>query len=38
MVYGILKFTVGIRLDTHEELIGSDLSVHQIQAKPEEAF
>ena len=38
LVYGLLKKTVGIRLDTHEELRGSDLSVHMIEANPEEAL
>jgi Amt family ammonium transporter len=38
LVYGILKKTVGIRLDTHEELRGSDLSIHMIEANPEEAL
>jgi len=38
LVYGILKKTVGIRLDTHEELRGSDLSIHLIEANPEEAL
>jgi len=38
LVYGILKKTVGIRLDAHEELRGSDLSVHMIEANPEEAM
>lgn len=38
VVYGILKATVGIRLDPHAEKIGSDLTVHQIEAHPEEAF
>ena len=37
-VYGLLKITVGIRLDNHEERIGSDLAVHLIQANPEEAL
>ena len=37
-VYGALKCTVGIRLDPHEELMGSDLSVHKIQAHPEDAL
>ena len=37
-VYGILKLTVGIRLDAHEELIGADLTVHRIEANPEDAF
>lgn len=38
LIYGLLKITVGIRLDAHEEIIGSDLSVHMIQANPEEAL
>jgi len=38
LVYGVLKKTVGIRLDAHEELRGSDLSVHMIEASPEEAM
>ncbi len=38
LVYGILKKTVGIRLSAHEELRGSDLSVHMIEANPEEAM
>jgi len=38
LVYGILKLTVGIRLDSHAEKIGTDLAVHMIEAYPEEAF
>lgn len=38
VVYGLLKVTVGIRLDPHEEKMGSDLTVHQIEACPEEAL
>ena len=38
LVYGTLKVTVGIRLGKHEELRGSDLSVHMIEANPEEAM
>lgn len=38
LVYGTLKMTVGIRLSTHEELRGSDLSIHMIEANPEEAM
>lgn len=37
-VYGLLKKTVGIRLNPHEELMGADLSVHKIQAQPENAL
>ena len=35
LVYGILKISVGIRLNAEEEFNGSDLSVHQITATPE---
>ncbi len=35
LVYGILKLTVGIRLDPEEEYEGADLSVHKITATPE---
>jgi Amt family ammonium transporter len=38
LVYGILKQTVGIRLDSHDELIGADLAVHSIEANPEKAL
>lgn len=37
-VYGLLKVTAGIRLENHEEKIGSDLAIHLIQANPEEAI
>lgn len=35
IVYGVLKATVGIRLDAEEEYNGSDLSIHKIGATPE---
>ena len=35
IVYGVLKATVGIRLDPEEEFNGSDLSIHRITATPE---
>lgn len=35
IVYGVLKSTVGIRLDPEEEFNGSDLSIHRISATPE---
>ena len=38
LVYGILKAVFGIRLNQHEELIGSDLSIHKIETCPEDAF
>jgi len=35
LVYGVLKITVGIRLDPEEEYNGADLSVHKISATAE---
>ena len=35
IVYGVLKATVGIRLDAEEEYNGSDLSIHRIPATSE---
>jgi Amt family ammonium transporter len=35
IVYGLLKKTVGIRLDAEEEFNGADLSIHKISASPE---
>jgi Amt family ammonium transporter len=35
IVYGLLKFTVGIRLDPEQEFNGADISVHRITASPE---
>jgi ammonium transporter, Amt family len=34
-VYGILKSTLGIRLDEEQEYRGADLSIHKIGASPE---
>jgi Amt family ammonium transporter len=34
-VYGLLKKTVGIRLDAEEEFNGADLSIHKITATAE---
>lgn len=34
-VYGMLKFTVGIRLTEEEEYQGADLSIHKIGSNPE---
>ena len=36
VVYGVLKHTVGIRLDREQEFNGSDLSIHRIGAMPEQ--
>ena len=35
LVYGVLKMTVGIRLDPEEEYDGADLSVHKISSTAE---
>lgn len=35
IVYGLLKSTVGIRLDAEEEFNGSDLSIHRISSTSE---
>lgn len=35
IVYGILRATVGIRLDAEQEFYGADLSIHRITATPE---
>ena len=35
MVYGLLKTTVGLRLDREQEFDGADLSIHRITATPE---
>ncbi len=35
IVYGVLKATVGIRLDPEQEFNGSDLTIHRISATPE---
>jgi Amt family ammonium transporter len=35
LIYGILKKTMGIRLDPEQEYDGADLSIHRISATPE---
>lgn len=35
IVYGILKKSVGLRLDQEDEFNGADLSIHQISSTPE---
>ncbi|MCB6185384.1 ammonium transporter [Leeia sp. TBRC 13508] len=35
IVYGVLKKTMGIRLDEEDEFNGADLSIHKISATPE---
>jgi Amt family ammonium transporter len=38
LVYKILTITIGIRLNEDEEFRGSDLSIHNVDAYPEETF
>ncbi|MGA7801170.1 MAG: ammonium transporter, partial [Gammaproteobacteria bacterium] len=35
IVYGTLKFSVGLRLTQEQEYEGADLSIHQISATPD---
>ena len=35
LVYGVLKATIGLRLDKEQEYEGADLSIHKITATPE---
>jgi Amt family ammonium transporter len=35
LVYGLLKATVGLRLDAEQEYDGADLAIHRISATPE---
>ena len=35
LVYGLLKATIGLRLDQEEEYQGADLSIHNITSTPE---
>ena len=34
LIYGILKYTVGLRLDAEQEFNGADLSIHKISSTP----
>ena len=34
-IYGLLRKTVGIRLDPEDEFNGNDIAVHRISATPE---
>ena len=36
LVYGVIRATVGLRLDEEQEFQGADLSIHNIGAYPEE--
>jgi len=35
LVYGVLKATLGLRLDQEEEYDGADISIHRITSTPE---
>jgi Amt family ammonium transporter len=35
LVYGVLRFTVGLRLDREAEFDGADLAIHRISSTPE---
>jgi ammonium transporter, Amt family len=35
VVYGLIRFTIGLRLSQEEEFDGADLSIHRITATPE---
>jgi Amt family ammonium transporter len=35
VVYGVIKRSVGLRLDDEQEYYGADLSIHKITATPE---
>ena len=35
LIYGLLKMSMGLRLDAEEEFNGADLSIHRISASPE---
>jgi Amt family ammonium transporter len=34
-IYGLLKLTMGLRLDPEQEFQGADLSIHRISSTPE---
>lgn len=38
LVYGVLKYTIGIRLSQEDEFNGADLSIHKISANSEDAI
>ena len=35
VVYGLLKLTLGLRMDPEDEFAGADLSIHHVSATPE---
>lgn len=38
IIYGLLKMTVGIRVEVHDEVVGCDITVHKVEASPELAI
>jgi Amt family ammonium transporter len=38
LAFGFMKILTGLRLSPHEEFVGSDRSIHNIEAYPEEAL
>ena len=36
LVYGLLKFCIGIRLSQEDEFMGADLSIHRISANSDD--
>ena len=38
LAFGFMKLLTGLRLSPHEEFVGSDRSIHNIEAYPEEAL
>ena len=38
LVYGAIKYFIGIRLDQEAEYAGADLSLHQVSAYPEKGI
>jgi len=38
LLFGLMKLLTGIRLEEHEEFIGADRAVHNIEAYPEEVL
>ena len=38
LAFGFMKILTGLRLSPHEEFVGSDRAIHNIEAYPEEAL
>ena len=37
-IFGVIKLVLGLRLDPHDEMIGADRAIHNIEAYPEESI